>query len=357
MLESINAPNKKGDAAPIKTGKPSLTRSNRVKSEESDNSNKALKEPFKKPEPCKVNASHLGKRSSSRYPPVLQPVPPKRKSTEINENNKENLDESVAEIQHKSSLEDSKVLTETNSEIAARPFLPRKAKEDKDYSILNQTISPIAKMSTYDHYNYPPSESRMGRGIHSSDSYYSPDTLHDISASMASLCNIGNSCYMNSVIYTLRFAPYFLHNLHHLVEDMSQINSRKENQIKAKSSSLGRNVGSLQGQNARSWSSKDLASLGSSGSPIDIPKTIQQIATERLHDLFQNLHKNEATDSLEPYQSDNFLKAIQEVNPIFEGNQQQDAHEFLMCILDSIRETCQALTKVIKDHPEIISNG
>lgn len=196
------------------------------------------------------------------------------------------------------------------------------------------------------------------------DGYYSTDLsikqqLCDIALSMASLCNIGNSCYMNSVIYTLRFTPLFLHNLHHLVNDFSQIVNKRETQMKLKSASLGRNVSGLQGQNSRSYSSKDLASLGSSSpsttSPaLEIIRTTQQIAMEKLHDLFKNLTTNEMTDSIEPYQSDLFLKAIQDVNPIFEGNQQQDAHEFLMCILDSIRESCQSIVKIINDHPEII---
>ena len=33
------------------------------------------------------------------------------------------------------------------------------------------------------------------------------------------------------------------------------------------------------------------------------------------------------------------------MNPIFEGNQQQDAHELLVCLLDNIRETFQLLVK------------
>lgn len=185
--------------------------------------------------------------------------------------------------------------------------------------------------------------------------------LQEVAASMGSLCNIGNSCYMNSVIYTLRYTPLFLHNLHHLVSDFAQIFNQKENQQKMKSASLGRNVNGLQGSNARSYSSKDLVSLGSSSSStvslptLEIVKTAQQKASEKLHELFQCLSKNENEDTNEPYQqSDIFLKAIQDVNPIFEGNQQQDAHEFLMCILDSIRETCQSLKKNVIEHPEII---
>lgn len=45
------------------------------------------------------------------------------------------------------------------------------------------------------------------------------------------------------------------------------------------------------------------------------------------------------------------------MNPIFEGNHQQDAHEFLMCIFDSLRETSNLLTQSIIECPEIIANG
>jgi len=87
-----------------------------------------------------------------------------------------------------------------------------------------------------------------------------------------------------------------------------------------------------------------------------VPKTSRQIATEKLHELYQNLHHNESLDSLEPYHSGTFLQAIQDVSSIFEGNQQQDAHEFLMCILDTVRETCQSLNKMLAEYPDAICN-
>lgn len=184
--------------------------------------------------------------------------------------------------------------------------------------------------------------------------------------SMASLCNIGNTCYLNSVVYTLRFAPLFLHNLHHLVVDLANI-QQNIGKHRAKSSSLGRNISGMHMENARSWSSKDLASLetfganggggSGSGGQCETQKSSQQVATEKLHELYKSLHHNEIAETTEPFHADTFLHAIQEVSAIFEGNQQQDAHEFLMCVLDSIRETCQALIKAISDCPDVIVNG
>lgn len=246
--------------------------------------------------------------------------------------------------------------------------------------VQNQPLRPAEKrtknMSKHD-YNFAQADTVPiggkqipGRAYHMNaiDTNFATDTayrqqLQEMAASMGSLCNIGNSCYMNSVIYTLRYTPLFLHNLHHLVADFAQIFNQKENQQKMKSASLGRNVNGLQGPNARSYSNKDLVSLGSSSSStvslpsLEIVKTTQQKASERLHELFQCLSNNENAETTEPYQSDIFLKAIQDVNPTFEGNQQQDAHEFLMCILDSIRETCQSLKKNVIQHPEIIMQG
>lgn len=171
--------------------------------------------------------------------------------------------------------------------------------------------------------------------------------------SIGTLCNIGNSCYLNSVLYTLRFAPQFMHKLHHLVDDMKLV-YQKIGQHKAKSSSLGRNVSGLQSNSGRSWSSKDLVSLNNLNGVEQIQKTNRQLATEKLHELYQSLHRNESIDSSESFHAGTLLQAIQDVSSVFEGNQQQDAHELLMCILDSIRETCSQLIKTIREHPEII---
>ncbi|XP_046470292.1 ubiquitin specific protease 1 isoform X1 [Neodiprion pinetum] len=159
---------------------------------------------------------------------------------------------------------------------------------------------------------------------------------------IASLCNLGNTCFLNSVLYTLRFAPSFLHNLHHLATDLSNL-TVKQLQTKMKSSSLGRTGVSLTASGSRSWSSKDLLALA--GPMGDSNKPRIQVATEKLHELFAALKISEMKDNGEPYQPDAFLQALREVNPIFEGNQQQDAHELLVCLLDNIRETFQLLVR------------
>lgn len=183
----------------------------------------------------------------------------------------------------------------------------------------------------------------------------SDDATHSNSQPVATLSNMGNTCYLNSVLYTLRFAPTFVHNLHHLVADLALVYS-KINQTKAKSSSLGRTIGSITGPSSRSSSSKDLLSLGNSQNDLH-PKTKMQIATEKLHELYMSLHNLEMKESVDPYQPASFIDALIEVNSIYQGNQQQDAHELLVYLLDILRETCDLLAKQAANQPDLLSDS
>ncbi|XP_049869720.1 ubiquitin carboxyl-terminal hydrolase 1 [Pectinophora gossypiella] len=185
----------------------------------------------------------------------------------------------------------------------------------------------------------------MLNGHHTSDSQYGGPPRK---TPIATLSNLGNTCFLNSVLYTLRYAPRFLHNLHHLVSDLASV-EQKLGSIRLKSSSLGRSAAGLAASGARSWSSKDLLSLGQSDNSSGKSKI--QIATEKLHETYLNLRcaeskclNSSAESSPEPYAADAFLAALRDVNSTFEGNRQQDAHELLVCILDNIRETCRALS-------------
>lgn len=193
---------------------------------------------------------------------------------------------------------------------------------------------------------------RMLNGYRSNDNHYRSTGDNSQECPVATLSNVGNTCFLNSVLYTLRFAPTFLHNLHHLIGDLALINSRL-NQNKAKSSSLGRNVGSISGPSSRSTSSKDLLSLGN----LDvIPKSRVQIVTEKLHEVFTTMHNLELKDSRDSFQPLAFLQAVRDANYIFEGNHQQDAHELLVYLLDNIRETCDFLTQLVENQPNLLND-
>jgi ubiquitin carboxyl-terminal hydrolase 1 len=59
----------------------------------------------------------------------------------------------------------------------------------------------------------------------------------------------------------------------------------------------------------KSWSSKDLLSLANSADPLQCKSRIQ-VATERLHDLYESLHSAEIKEHSDPFQPDVFLHAL-----------------------------------------------
>jgi len=122
------------------------------------------------------------------------------------------------------------------------------------------------------------------------------------SPGIASLANLGNTCFLNSVLYTLRFTPGFCHSLHHLHQDLAG------------------------GDNKHDRDSEQECLL-------DVIQT--------LHHLFQKLCSSDCeggNDPREPVLPSALLHSIGRLCPLFEGNQQQDAHELLVTLLTSLQD-------------------
>lgn len=77
------------------------------------------------------------------------------------------------------------------------------------------------------------------------------------------------------------------------------------------------------------------------------PKSKDQIVTEKLHTLFVTMNTLENKTSPDPYQPEALLQAMRDANALFEGNHQQDAHEFFVELLSCLRVTCDKLNEQV----------
>ena len=155
------------------------------------------------------------------------------------------------------------------------------------------------------------------------------------SPSIASLCNLGNTCFLNSVLYTLRFTPGFLHNLHHLVQDLTQHNNQLLQQQQNGQKSKGSRSSGM--SNGHGLSNGHHLALDSPDNAREMEMVNDVI--EKMHDLFKNLScADETSDTKDPIQPSSFLNAVGKLNPLFEGNQQQDAHELLITIFHLLED-------------------
>jgi hypothetical protein len=159
----------------------------------------------------------------------------------VNQKRKSELSEIRAESiekKHKTEVNTSgsEKISSSSSDIIIKTFA-----ENNMYDYRHQSSSIKADNNTNDNFVSKSEEDEENL----INAFYQQRYLGGSNNSIATLCNIGNSCYLNSVIYTLRFAPYFLHKLHHLCDDMHYV-YQKIGQNKLKSSSLGRNISGLQ---------------------------------------------------------------------------------------------------------------
>ena len=178
-------------------------------------------------------------------------------------------------------------------------------------------------MNGHNHHKISETGRLLGSASSGTKSSGSNSSCH---TSIASLCNLGNTCFLNSVLYTLRFTPGFLHNLHHLVSDLG----------------IGANVHSNKDKRNRS---NNAGGGGTSNGIMDADTELVHDVIEQMHDLFKNMSscddhlvERENSSNREPIPPSNFLNAVGKMNSMFEGNQQQDAHELLIALLTTLRD-------------------
>jgi len=134
---------------------------------------------------------------------------------------------------------------------------------------------------------------------------HSSDSNRSLSPGIASLANLGNTCFLNSVLYTLRFTPGFCHNFHHLNADLA---ARQKL------------------ENGRTKADPDQQNL------VDV--------IHNLHHLFQKLCSSDGYtgDPKDPVLPTALLQSVGRLCPFFEGNQQQDAHELLVTLITHLQD-------------------
>ncbi|XP_005620281.1 ubiquitin carboxyl-terminal hydrolase 1 isoform X2 [Canis lupus baileyi] len=138
------------------------------------------------------------------------------------------------------------------------------------------------------------------------------------------LNNLGNTCYLNSILQVLYFCPGFKSGVKHLFN----IISRKKEALKDEA-------------NQKDKGSCKEDSLASYELICSLQSLI--ISVEQLQASFL-LNPEKYTDELAT-QPRRLLNTLRELNPMYEGYLQHDAQEVLQCILGNIQETCQLLKK------------
>ncbi|XP_071493124.1 ubiquitin carboxyl-terminal hydrolase 1-like [Diadema antillarum] len=148
------------------------------------------------------------------------------------------------------------------------------------------------------------------------------------------LHNLGNTCYLNSVLQVLRYCPGFSENVERLSRLVAVVIEAKEREVREDQE---RDEAVCKEEERARRNRKEF--LG------------QLKLVHKLNVLFNTMSDKErfyldrmmpSGQELAMYPED-ILEAIRDLNPMFKGYLQHDAQELLCCILSNVQEACQRL--------------
>lgn len=138
--------------------------------------------------------------------------------------------------------------------------------------------------------------------------------------------NLGNTCYLNSILQVLCYCPGFKRGVKQLCDVISK----------------------------RDKEDKEHAAENKESMKDDLPASYEVIcnlsslihSTEHLQVSYLSNPENYDTELAA--QPRRLLTTLRELNPMYEGYLQHDAQEVLQCILGNVQEACQGLKKEMK---------
>ncbi|OCT84710.1 ubiquitin carboxyl-terminal hydrolase 1 [Xenopus laevis] len=141
------------------------------------------------------------------------------------------------------------------------------------------------------------------------------------------LNNLGNTCYLNSILQVLCYCPGFKNG----IKFLSEIISKKVENV---------------GKEREQTQDKDTVKHELPAS-YEVISSLSSLIHSMEHLQISFLSNPDNYDSELAAQPRRLLNTLREVNPMYEGYLQHDAQEVLQCILGNIQEACQVMKKEI----------
>lgn len=145
---------------------------------------------------------------------------------------------------------------------------------------------------------------------------------------ICALKNIGNTCFMNSALYCLRFLPTFLHNLHHFVKNIVIVFS---DDVDTGDCVLSRASIKLEQLMENPANKEHLPKFNK------VEKDKGYII-DQLHSVFESMVEIETGTRKYPLSPQRFRQMLYDFDNSFTLYDQHDAHECLKLLLTAIQE-------------------